>query len=79
MPQHPPMPQDLIRLNADLIKKYIAVFFSFFSKVLLNLRYKKVAIENRKCTTAKGLFGKNGTVPVDDRIRSENSCKKKAS
>ena len=30
MPQHPPMPQDLIRFNADLIINYIASFFFFF-------------------------------------------------
>ena len=52
MPQRSPMPQDLIRLNADLITNYIAGG-AFFSIVLLDLKYKKLGIESRKFT-AKG-------------------------
>ena len=71
------MPQDLIRLNADLITNYIAGGF-FFSIVLLNLKYKKLGIESRKFT-AKGPFGKVGTVPLNDYIGCENSRMEKAS
>ncbi|RPA92468.1 hypothetical protein L873DRAFT_1817531 [Choiromyces venosus 120613-1] len=54
MPQHPSMPQDLIRLNADLITKYIV---RGFSSIVLDLGYRKVGMEYRNFT-AKGLFGK---------------------
>ena len=52
------MPQDLVRFNADLITNYIAGFFFLFYIVLLNLKYKKVGIEDRKYT-AKGPFWQN--------------------
>ncbi|RPA98286.1 hypothetical protein L873DRAFT_1808561 [Choiromyces venosus 120613-1] len=54
MPQRPAMPQDLIRLNADLITKYIV---GGFSSIVLDLGYRKVGMEDRNFT-AKGLFGK---------------------
>ena len=44
--------------------------------MLLNLKYKKVGIEDRKYT-AKGLFGKNGAVLLNDYIRCRNSCMEK--
>ncbi|RPA92320.1 hypothetical protein L873DRAFT_1817849, partial [Choiromyces venosus 120613-1] len=51
--QCPPMLQDLIRLNADLITKYIVGVF-FFS-IVLDLGYRKVGMEDRNFT-AKDLF-----------------------
>ena len=46
--------------------------------MLLNLKYKKVGIEDRKYT-AKGPFGKIGTVLLNDYICCQNRCMEKGS